>query len=124
MLDTDVASYVIKGSAPQVDVRLRALEVSQVCISAVTRGELRFGVRRLAASVEKFLSGVETLAWDQDVADRFAEVRAVLEGGGTPIGILDTMIAAHALSVGAVLVTNNSKHFRRVGDLVVEEWGR
>src|ERR1700722_4308152 len=123
MLDTDTSSYVIKGNAPNVDAHLRDLDVLQVCISAVTRAELRFGVRRLsgatrlAAEVEKFLSGVHTLAWDEVAADQFAEVRADLERGGTPIGSMDTMIAAHAKAINAVLVTNNVKHFRRVKGL-------
>src|SRR5215471_8636975 len=101
MLDTNTASYVIKGNTPAIDARLRKLDVMQVCISAITRVELRFGVRlsgatRLAAEVERFLSGVHTLAWDEVAADQFAEVRADLERAGTPIGSMDTMIAAHA----------------------------
>jgi tRNA(fMet)-specific endonuclease VapC len=128
MLDTNTSSYVIKGNAPGIDARLRNLDVLQVCISAVTRAELRFGVRRLssatrlAAEVEKFLTGVHTLAWDEVAADQFAEVRADLERGGTPIGSMDTMIAAHAKAINAVLVTNNVKHFRRVKGLAIENW--
>jgi tRNA(fMet)-specific endonuclease VapC len=128
MLDTNTASYVIKGQAPRVDARLRKLDVMQVCISAITHAELRFGVRRLssatrlAAEVEKFLSGVHTLAWDEVAADQFAEVRVDLEQGGTPIGSMDTMIAAHAKSIDAVLVTNNVKHFRRVKGLAIQNW--
>lgn len=128
MLDTNTASYVIKGSAPAIDARLRKLDVMQVCISAITRAELRFGVRRLssptqlAAEVERFLSGVHTLAWDEVSADQFAEVRADLERAGTPIGSMDTMIAAHAKAINAVLVTNNMKHFRRVKGLAIENW--
>lgn len=130
MLDTNTASYVIKGDVPRVDARLRMLDVMQVCISAVTRAELRFGVRRLsgatrlAAEVEKFLSGVHTLAWDEVAADQFAEVRVDLEQRGTPIGIMDTMIAAHAKSIDAVLVTHNVKHFRRVKALAIENWAK
>ena len=128
MLDTNTASYVIKGNAPAIDARLRKLDVMQVCISAITRAELRFGVRRLpaatrlAAQVEKFLSGVHTLAWDEAAADQFAEVRTDLESGGTPIGSMDTMIAAHAKAINAILVTNNVKHFRRVKGLAIENW--
>lgn len=128
MLDTNTASYVIKGTAPAIDAQLRKLDVTQVCISAVTRAELRFGVRRLrnatrlAAQVETFLSGVHTLAWDESAADQFAEVRADLEAGGTPIGSMDTMIAAHAKAINAVLVTSNVKHFRRVKGLALENW--
>jgi tRNA(fMet)-specific endonuclease VapC len=130
MLDTNTASYVIKGNLPGIDARLRKLDAMQVCISAVTRAELRFGVRRLlsatrlATEVEKFLSGVHTLAWDEVAADQFAEVRADLERGGTPIGSMDTMIAAHAKAIDAVLVTNNVKHFRRVKGLVIENWAK
>lgn len=130
MLDTNTASYVIKGNAPAIDGHLRKLDLMQVCISAITRAELRFGVRRLpsatrlAAEVEKFLSGVHTLAWDEVAADEFAEVRADLERGGIPIGSMDTMIAAHARAINAVLVTNNVKHFRRVKGLAVENWAK
>jgi tRNA(fMet)-specific endonuclease VapC len=130
MLDTNTASYVIKGSAPAIDARLRKLDIMQVCISAVTRAELRFGVRRLssatrlAAEVDKFLGGVHTLAWGEAAADQFAEVRADLERTGIPIGSMDTMIAAHAKSINAVLVTNNVKHFRRVKGLAIENWSK
>jgi tRNA(fMet)-specific endonuclease VapC len=128
MLDTDTSSYVIKGSSPNIDAHLRDLDVSQVCISAVTRAELRFGVRRMrratrvAAEVEKFLSGIHTLPWDEAAADHFAEVRANLERVGTPIGSMDTMIAAHAKALDAVLVTNNVKHFGMVKGLAVANW--
>jgi tRNA(fMet)-specific endonuclease VapC len=74
--------------------------------------------------VEKSLSGVHTLAWDETAADQFAEVWNDLERGGTPIGIIDTMIAAHAKAINAVLVTNNVKHFRRVKGLVIQNWAR
>jgi tRNA(fMet)-specific endonuclease VapC len=126
MLDTNTASYVIKGTAPAIDAHLRKLDVMQVCISAVTRAELRFGVRRLpnttrlALQVEKFLSRAHILPWDETAADQVAEVRADLERGGTPLGNMDTMIATHAKALNAVLVTNNSKHFRRVKGLAIE----
>jgi tRNA(fMet)-specific endonuclease VapC len=134
MLDTDIVSYAIKGEFPSVEAHLRRLDVMQVCISAVTRAELRFGVRRftgatrvaarLAAEIEGFLNTVHTLPWDEIAADEFAEVRAELERGGTPIGVMDTMIAAHAKSIGATLVTNNVKHFHKVKGLSVENWAR
>ncbi len=128
MLDTDLSSYLIKGGYPAVDERLRRLDVMQVCISAITRAELRFGVRRLRGAsrltveVERFLKGVHTLPWDEIAADEFAGVRADLERDGTPIGVMDTMIAAHAKSLRAILVTNNAKHFRRLKGLIVENW--
>ena len=132
MLDTDTSSYVVRGNSPNIDAHLRDLDVSQVCISAVTRAESRFGVRRLrraarvAAEVEKFLSGIHTLPWDEAAADQFAEVRANLERVGTPIGSpigsMDTMIAAHAKALDAVLVTNNVKHFGMVKGLAIANW--
>jgi tRNA(fMet)-specific endonuclease VapC len=130
MLDTDTASYVMRGGSPAIDNRLTTLDVRQVCISAVTRAELRFGVRRLpdakglAAEVERFLSGIHTLPWDEIAADHFAEVRVALERVGTPIGIMDTMIAAHARALRATLVTNNVKHFRLIKGLMVENWSK
>lgn len=130
MLDTDTASYVIKGRSPSIDNHLRNLDPGQVCISAVTRVELRFGVRRLsgatglAAEVELFLSGIHTLPWDDIAADYFADVRVALERRGTPIGIMDSMIAAHARALKATLVTNNVKHFRLVKGLAVENWSK
>jgi tRNA(fMet)-specific endonuclease VapC len=130
MLDTDTASYVIKGSARALDSYLRAHDGWQVCISAVTRAELRFGALRnatnkhLAAEVEAFLSGIHALSWDDVAADQFAEVRFNLERVGTPIGPMDTMIAAHAKSLGAILVTNNTKHFRLVKGLKLQNWAR
>jgi tRNA(fMet)-specific endonuclease VapC len=72
--------------------------------------------------VEKFLSGIPTLTWDEAAADRFADVRADLERGGTPIGSMDTMIASHAKALNAILVTNNEKHFRLVQGLTIENW--
>lgn len=128
MLDTDTASYVIKGNAPRIDAHLRGLDLMQVCISAITRAELRYGARRLpranrlSAEIEKFLSAVTTLPWDEVAADQFADVRADLERRGTPIGSMDTMIAAHAKAINATLVTNNVKHFRLVKGLTIENW--
>jgi len=130
MLDTNTASYVIKGNVPAVDARLRKLDIGAVCISAVTRAELRFGVRRLvhavrlAIAVETFLNGVYTMAWDEAAADEFTELRADLERSGTSIGVMDTMIAAHAKALDAVLVTNNVKHFRFVKGLTLENWAK
>ena len=81
---------------------------------------------RLAAEVERFLSGIHALPWDEAAADHFAEVRANLERVGTPIGsaigIMDTMIAAHAKALDAVLVTNNVKHFGIVKGLAIANW--
>jgi len=128
LLDTDICSFIIKGTHPELDSRLRELKPTQTLISAVTRAELRFGLAlrpeatRLAGLVERFLRTVVTLPWDAVVADRYGLVRARLEKAGTPIGEHDTMIAAHALAMNLPLVTNNIAHFRQVEELQWIDW--
>jgi tRNA(fMet)-specific endonuclease VapC len=129
MLDTDIASYLIKGKSPKIENRLAALAPSMVCISAMTRAELRYGLKRLPADhrlhvmVRQFLKIVRTLPWDVEAADWYADIRHQLVRAGQPIGELDMMIAAHSLSVGAVLVTNNHRHYARIeAPLMLENW--
>lgn len=128
MLDTDISSYVIKRREPRLKERLADLRIDQVCISVITRAELLYGVARSSSKlinrsvVTEFLQFVRVLPWDDEAADRYAEIRVALERLGTPIGNLDTMIAAHAHSLRATLVTNNTKEFRRVSGLRVENW--
>jgi tRNA(fMet)-specific endonuclease VapC len=127
LLDTNTASYVIKGNAPEVSGRLRKTPMSDVGISVVTEAELLFGVARLPQAtklvlvVSEFLLRVEILPWDSQAARKYAEIRAALERRGTPIGNLDMMIAAQALAGDAVLVTHD-RAFGRVRGLQVEDW--
>ena len=127
LLDTNIASYVIKGNFPRVRQRLSRLSSGEVCISTVTEAELRFGAERLPGAVQlraaiaEFLEAIEALAWDSRAAERYAEVRAGLERSGTPMGNLDMMIAAHALALEAVLVTHD-RVFRRLKGLRTEDW--
>jgi tRNA(fMet)-specific endonuclease VapC len=128
-LDTNMASYVIKGNIPRVRERLLKVPMAQVSISAVTEGELRFGVARrpeavrLRIAVEEFLLRVQVLPWNSEAARHYALVRAALERQAEPMGNLDVMIAAQALAAQAVLVTND-RLFRRVQGLKVEDWTR
>ena len=129
MLDTDTASYVIKGRDPAVESRLTALEPSLVCISVITRAELLYGLKRLSpshrlnAAVRQFLRIVRTLPWDAEAADLYAGIRHQLVTAGQPIGELDMMIAAQAVAIGAVLVTNNTRHFERIeAPLMLANW--
>ena len=121
MLDTDIASYVIKGRSPAVEAKLMAIVPSMICISAVTRAELMYGLKRLPAghrlqlAVRQFLKIVRVLSWDAEAADYYADIRHQLVSTGQPIGEMDMMIAAHSLSAGAVLVTNNVRHYGRIG---------
>ena len=132
MLDTSTASYIIKNNIPAVRRRLVQVPMEQIAISAVTEGELRFGVARrpeatrlqstaLQKIVEEFLLHVTILPWDSDAAQQYGQLRAKLERDGTPMGNLDTMIGAHALAAGAVLVTHDYA-FSRVKKLKVEDW--
>lgn len=129
MLDTDTASYLIKGKSPAIEARLAALVPSTVCVSVMTRAELQYGLKRLPAdhrlhlAVRQFLKIVRILPWDTDAADWYAEIRHQLVSTEQPIGEMDMMIAAHALSAGAVLVTNNSRHYARIeAPLILENW--
>ena len=128
MLDTDCASYLIRGKFPALDARVSALPPKQLCISAVTRGELLFGLHlkagahRLAHLIDQFLQRVQCLPWDDAAAAHFAAIAAGLHRAGTPIGSLDAMIAGHARATGATLVTNDERHFARVPDLEFENW--
>jgi tRNA(fMet)-specific endonuclease VapC len=129
LLDTNMASYVIKGNIPRVRERLLKVPMAQVLISAVTEAELRFGVARrpeavrLGTAVEEFLLRVDRLPWGSEAAQHYARVRAALEREGKPIGNLELMIAAHALAARAVLVTND-RVFRRVRELTIEDWSK
>lgn len=129
MLDTDAASYVIKGRSSIVETRLASIPPDRVCISAVTRAELLYGLKRLPPqhrlrlAVQQFLKIVRTLPWDSDAAEHYADIRHQLATRGQPIGEMDMMIAAHSLAVGAVLVSNNLRHFKRIkAPLRLETW--
>jgi tRNA(fMet)-specific endonuclease VapC len=129
MLDTDMASYIIKGRSLAVEEKLAALDPSMVSISVITRAELLYGLKRLPPShrlqlaVRQFLRLVRILSWDTEAADYYADIRHQLVTTGQPIGELDMMIAAHSLSAGAALVTNNVRHFQRIeAPLTLVNW--
>ena len=129
LLDTNSASYVIKGNFPRVRARLLKVPMAEVGISVVTEAELRFGVARrpeatsLKSVVEEFLLRVEVLPWNSEAARQYARIRAILEEDGEPMGNLDLMIAAHAVAAEVVLVTHDHV-FRRVKGLKVEDWSK
>ena len=129
LLDTNTASYVIKGKFPRVRERLLKVPMAEVGISVVTEAELRFGVARLPEAttlksvVEEFLLRVEVLPWNSEAARQYARIRAILEKEGSPMGNLDLMIAAQVVAAEVVLVTHDHV-FRRVKGLKVEDWSR
>ncbi len=127
LLDTNIASYVIKGNIPAVRRRIVQVPMAQLAISAVTEGELRYGAARrpdaarLRTIVDEFLLRMTILPWDSEAARHYGQIRAELERKGQPMWNLDTMIGAHALASGAVLVTND-RAFTRIRELKVEDW--
>ena len=129
LLDTNTASYVIKGNFPRVRERLMKTPMAEVGISVITEAELRFGVARkpaavkLRTAIEEFLLRVETLPWDSEAAQQYGQIRAALERVGQPMGNLDMIIAAHALAAQVVLVTHDHV-FRRVKQLKIEDWSK
>jgi tRNA(fMet)-specific endonuclease VapC len=128
LLDTNIVSYLLRRAPPSLVERLGATARDDVAISIVTAMELQFGVEknpestRTREAVGSFLSVMPVLTFPEEMPSVYGRVRADLERRGKPIGPLDTMIAAHALAVGATLVTNNTREFRRVRGLQVEDW--
>lgn len=128
LLDTNICIYLIKKRPPQVIARFKKLQLEEVAISSVTLAELEYGVKKSQAkeknqqALEEFISPLIVLPFDKQAASCYGDLRASLERMGTPIGSLDFMIAAHALSLGITLVTNNTKEFVRVSGLKIENW--
>jgi tRNA(fMet)-specific endonuclease VapC len=126
MLDTNTISHLVKEH-PTVAKRLTAVSMAALCISAITEGELLFGLarrpeaKRLHHAVRELLRRVDVLPWDSAVAERYGVVRAVLERKGKTLAPLDLLIAAHALGADATLVTSD-RAFGQVAGLDVEDW--
>ena len=126
MLDADTVSYAIRGLG-QVAARLLERQPSELCINSITLAELRFGAeakrsQKLHRATRSFVKEVAVVPFDESAAEQFALVAAALARRGEPIGALDTLMAAHARSLGLTVVTNNTKHFSRVSGLTVENW--
>jgi tRNA(fMet)-specific endonuclease VapC len=126
MLDTDTVSFALRGRG-RVGAHLLEHRPSQLCISAIALAELRFGAetRRsqpLHRLIGTFVRSVEVIAFDRRAADSFGVVATSLARHGAPIGMSDTLMAAHALSLGLTFVTNNTQHFSRVPQLKTENW--
>jgi tRNA(fMet)-specific endonuclease VapC len=128
MLDTDTCSYIIRERPASVLKRFRQLAMEQICVSVVTYAELLYGVERSSSKrinrpiVDDFVRHLDVIAWDEAAAEQYGKIRADLEARGEPIGAMDMMIAAHAKSIKAVLITNNQKHFARIKRLMAENW--
>jgi tRNA(fMet)-specific endonuclease VapC len=128
MLDTNACIALIKHKQIKTLNRIRRTQPGQVGISAISLAELRYGADKSAnaevnhRALDELLLVLQVASFDESASRAYGQVRAKLESRGKPIGALDTMIAAHALALNAVIVTNNTKEFKRVKDLKVEDW--
>jgi tRNA(fMet)-specific endonuclease VapC len=128
ILDTNICIYIIKQKPEKVFRKFRKLSIGQIAISSITYSELYFGVQKSQkksqneAALQQFASPLEILPYPEEAASVYGEIRAHLERKGTPIGPLDTLIAAHARFLDLTLVTNNVPEFSRVPKLKIENW--
>ena len=128
MLDTDTCSYIMRRSPDAVLKRLTKVPVTDVCISVITKSELLFGVemspkrRQDEAALTAFLGYVEVLDFPDKASSPYAKIRAELKARGSMIGANDLFIAAHARSLGLTLITNNTREFKRVRGLSIDNW--
>lgn len=128
MLDTDMCSYIIKEHPIKVLKHFKTLGMNNICISIVTYAGLMYGVERSSSKrinhgvIKDFTKHLDVIKWDVAAAEQYAVIRTELEAQGKPIGAMDMMVAAHAKSMEAVLVTNNQKHFSKVKGLEIENW--
>jgi len=130
MLDTDTCIFLMRGESPALAARVQSVPLQQQVMSAVTFAELTYGVQASAAAKRKQNQSVldslvlhlSVLDWPQDAAKHYAEIRTDVKKRGAQLGAADLMIAAHARTMGAIVVTNNVKDFARVKGLEVENW--
>jgi tRNA(fMet)-specific endonuclease VapC len=129
MLDTNMASYVIKGNPPEARERLAALPMNRILLSVVTQAELLYGLARkghpaaFGSLIKEFLLRMRVLPWDSNAATVYGDLRASCAASGVTLGALDMLIAAHAVATKSILVTHD-KAFTLVpgGILAVEDW--
>jgi tRNA(fMet)-specific endonuclease VapC len=128
MLDTNICIYVIKRRPEAVLQKFTAHAVGDLGLSIVTLADLEYGAARSSqkgknrAALEQFVSPLEIAAFDREAASVYGSIRAAVERRGAPVGSMDLLIAAHAISLGVPVVTNNVKEFRRIPELRVENW--
>lgn len=126
LLDTNTVSHLLKKH-PEVARRVVAVPITALCISTITQAELLFGLARrpeakaLHAVVHEFLRRVDILPWDTDAAQAYANARAALQAEGRTLAPMDLLIGAHALAIGAVLVTNDHA-FAQLSGVAIEDW--
>lgn len=128
MLDTNICIYTIKNKPQSVLFRVKEQIQAGLCISVITYAELKYGIAKSdfpeknAKALSKLLAFVKILPFEEAAADEYGKICAALKKKGTPIGVMDMLIAAHAKISGCIFVTNNVKEFERVDGLLIENW--
>ena len=128
LLDTNICIYIIKKKPEIVLKKFKEFPLGSIGISTITLAELQFGIRKSSnpkknlSALNQFIIPLEIIDFDYSATVEYGLIRAELAKKGTPIGPLDTLIAAHAKSAGLVLVTNNEKEFARIPNLEIENW--
>jgi tRNA(fMet)-specific endonuclease VapC len=130
MLDTNVCIYIIKKKPAHVLKRFQRSRISDIGISSITLSELVYGSVKSSKpeqnhlALAQFAAPLEILSYDHSASQFYGHIRYHLEKRGTPVGALDMLIAAHALSAGCILVTNNEREFQRIPGLKIENWAK
>jgi len=128
LLDTNICMYIIKQQQAVVLNRFLVYQVGDIGISSITLAELRYRVAKSkhreknANALDEFIVPLEIVAFDEAAAQAYGDIRTTLEKAGMPIGAMDLLIAAHAVSLGVTLVTNNAREFRRIPILDILDW--
>jgi tRNA(fMet)-specific endonuclease VapC len=128
MLDTNICIYIIKQKPLKVITHLQKHAIGDIGISSITLAELQYGVsksqhvQKNRQALPEFILPLEIADFDEKAAEAYGDIRAVLEKSGKTIGSMDMLIGAHALSLGATLVTNNKAEFSRIKGLAVVDW--
>ncbi len=127
LLDTHICIYIINAKPPAVLAQFKDYQLGEIGLSSVVAAELAFGVAksgsaRNEAALKRFLAPLQILPFDERAVWAYGKLRADLERQGQSIGALDTLIAAYALSLDAILVTKNTREFSRIKDLRLENW--
>jgi tRNA(fMet)-specific endonuclease VapC len=128
MLDTNVCIYIIKQHPATVLKRFLEFQIGDIGISSITLSELRYGVAKSshreknAKALDEFIIPLEVVSFDEEAAHVYGDIRTTLEKAGTPIGAMDMLIAAHAVSLGTTLATNNTREFIRIPGLNIIDW--
>lgn len=130
MLDTDTCIFLMRGASKKLEAMVQSVPLQQQVMSAVTFAELTYGVQASSTAKRKqnqitldsLALHLAVLDWPQTAAKNYAEIRADLKKRGAQLGAADLMIAAHAIAIDAIVVTNNVKDFGRVKGLEVENW--